>query len=164
MGDGGRGSSERGGLDELLQPTMTEQRAAAPSAARPWRLGSQVYVAFFGGVLAVTAIAILNSRRLGMPDRARWIMGGLGAAGLAAALVVVSLVGGETSSSARIPARIVALAVCGGLFLLQRGADRVYHFHQRADDPYDSLWIPGLIACFTAGVAEILLIVAVWSP
>jgi hypothetical protein len=153
---------ERGGLDELLTPTLAEQRAHTPSIDRPWRLGSQVYVAFFGGVLAVTAIAILNARRLGMAGKSLWLMGAVGAAGLAGALTVVALIGDSGSgSSSRIPARIVALAACGVLFLLQRRADRVYHYHARADDPYDSLLGPGLIACFTVGILEAILIVVV---
>ena len=158
---GGQGSRERGGLDELLQPTLAEQRAHTPSIDRPWRLGSQVYVAFFGGALAVTAIAILNARRLGLPAKTQWIMGAVGAAGLAGALLVVASIGGDSGSSARVPARIVALAAYGLLYLLQRRADRVYHFHAKSGDPYDSLLGPGLIACFTLGIVEAVLIVLV---
>jgi len=44
-------------LDDLLTPTLTGQREPQREGGLPWRLGSQVYVAFFGGVLAVTAIA-----------------------------------------------------------------------------------------------------------
>lgn len=157
---GGPGPRERGGLDELLTPTLGEQRAHTPSIDRPWRLGSQVYVAFFGGVLAVTAIAILNARRLGMAPKTLWLMGGVGAAGLAGAVAVVALIA-DSGSSARVPARIVALAACGVLYLIQRSADRVYHYHARADDPYDSLLGPGLIACFTVGVLEAILLVVV---
>jgi hypothetical protein len=159
-GGGEPGPRERGGLDELLTPTLGEQRARTPSIDRPWRLGSQVYVAFFGGVLAVTAIAILNARRLGMAPKALWLIGAVGAAGLAGALTVVSLIG-DSGSSSRVPARIVALAACGVLYLIQRSADRVYHYHARADDPYDSLLGPGLIACFTVGILEAILIVVV---
>lgn len=50
-------------LDELLQPTVTQ---AAPSGHLPWRLHSQFWVAFFGGIPAVTAIAWINARYLGM--------------------------------------------------------------------------------------------------
>ena len=157
---GGSEQRDRGGLDELLTPTLAEQRAHTPSIDRPWRLGSQVYVAFFGGVLAVTAIAILNARRLGMAGRSLWLMSAVGAVGLAGALTVVALIG-DSGSSSRVPARIVALAACGVLFLLQRRADRVYHYHARADDPYDSLLGPGLIACFTVGVLEAILLVVV---
>lgn len=159
-GAGGPGPRERGGLDELLTPTLGEQRAHAPSIDRPWRLGSQVYVAFFGGVLAVTAIAILNARRLAMPSRSLWLLGAVGAVGLAGALTAVALIG-DTGSSSRVPARIVALAACGVLYLLQRRADRVYHYHARAENPYDSLLGPGLIACFTVGILEAILIVVV---
>lgn len=159
-GRGGSGPG-RGGLDELLTPTLGEQTARPASLERPWRLGSQVYVAFFGGVLAVTAIAILNARRLGMAGRSLWLMGGVGAAGLACSLTAVALIGDGSGSSSRVPARIVALLVCGVLYLLQRRADRVYHYHARAEDPYAGLLGPGLIACFTVGILEMILIVVV---
>ena len=149
---------ERGGLDELLTPTLRGERQGVDPHRLPWRLGSQVYVAFFGGVLAVTAIAILNARRLRMPDKTAWAMAAVGAVGLVGAVAAAAALGGTGGSSARIPARVVALATFGVLYLMQRRADRVHHYHARGDDPYGSLWGPGLIACFTGGILEAILI------
>ena len=156
MGD--RTREERGGLDELLKPTLAGEQQRVDPHRLPWRLGSQVYVAFFGGALAVTAIAILNARRLRMPDRTAWAMAAVGVIGLAGAVAAAAAFGGTGGSSARIPARVVALATYGVLYLMQRRADRVHHYHARGDDPYDSLWGPGLIACFTVGIVEAILI------
>lgn len=144
-------------LDELLQPTLRGRAARDPDAARPWRLGSIVYVAFFGGALAAAAISLVNARRLGLPARAQGMIGALGVAGFAGALVAAALVGGgsDANSGVRIAARVVALVAYGGMFLLMRSADRVHHYHQGEDDTaYDSLWGPGLAAVFTLGIVE----------
>jgi hypothetical protein len=140
-------------LDELLRPTLQGRAARPADAPRPWRLGSIVYVAFFGGALAAAAISLLNARRLGRPASTQVAIAALGAAGFAAVLVVAALVGED---SLRIPIRVVALVAFGGMYLLQRSADRVYHYHQRDEDPYESLWGPGLAAVFTLGVVETL--------
>ena len=139
-------------LDELLRPTLQGRGARPADAPRPWRLGSIVYVAFFGGALAAAAISLLNSRRLGQPAITQAAIAALGIAGFAAVLVVAALVGDD---SLRIPIRAVALVAFGGMYLLQRSADRVFHFHQREEEPYDSLWGPGLAAVFTLGIAEL---------
>lgn len=162
MGDvGARDRGERSQLDELLTPSIGDLPVRAADAPKPWRLGSQVYVAFFGGVLAVTAIAILNARRLGLRGRPQAIMAAAGVVGLAGALLVASLLADERGSTVRIGARIVALATCGVHYLLQRRADRVYHYHARDEEPYGGLLVPGLIACFTVGLVEAALLVAV---
>ena len=146
--------------DDLLTPTLTGQRVPQREDGLPWRLGSQVYVAFFGGVLAVTAIAYVNARRLGMQDKALALIVGTGVAGLAATIVAVALVDDE-GSAARLPARVCALAAFGLMYLIQRQADRIYHHHSRLDDPYESLVKPGLIAVFSVGILEAVLLIAV---
>ena len=147
-------------LDDLLKPTLTGQRVPQREGGLPWRLGSQVYVAFFGGVLAVTTIAYLNARRLGLQGRALGLIVGVGAAGLAATIAAVVLIDGD-SSATRLPARVCALAAFGLMYLIQRQADRIYHHHARLDDPYDSLVKPGLIAVFSVGILEAILLIAV---
>lgn len=137
--------------DDLLTPTLQGRDARPADAQRPWRLGSIVYVAFFGGALAAATISLLNSRRLGQSASTQAAIPALGAAGFAGVLFVATLV---DEDSVRIAIRAVALVAYGGMYLLQRSADRVYHYHQRDDDPYDSLWGPGLAAVFSLGIAE----------
>ena len=104
-------------LDDLLKPTLQGSRARPAGARAPWRLGSIVYVAFFGGALAAAAISVLNARRLGQPSSAQAAIGAIGLAGFAAVLVVASLVDAD---SVRIAIRAVGLVAYGGMFLLQR--------------------------------------------
>jgi hypothetical protein len=147
----------RSDLDELLKPTLRDQGGRDPYAPAPWRLGSIVYVAFFGGALAAGAISLLNARRLGLPVRTQAAIAALAVAGFAGALVAAALVGGssDTNSSVRVAARAVALVAFGGMYLLMRSADRVHHYHHPDDETaYDSLWGPGFAACLTLGIVE----------
>jgi hypothetical protein len=79
-------------LDKLLRPTLQDQRR---TGARPWRVESQVYVGFFGGPLAIGAIAFLNSHRLGVP--------GNGRARISAITAIVLLLGLVTSTRSSTP-------------------------------------------------------------
>ena len=47
-------------LDDLLRPTLTRPQTVQKP---PYRVSSMGYVAFFGGVLAVTIVALINARR-----------------------------------------------------------------------------------------------------
>jgi hypothetical protein len=135
--------------DDLLQPTLAghERRPMY----KPWRLGSQVYVAFFGGPLAVGAIAAYNSITLGMPRSARFAIAAIALAAEAAFAAAILLT--ETDST-RLISIVAGLAAFGGVYLIQRSPDRVYHFHTDEDEPYDSLFGAGLFAVIVARIFE----------
>jgi hypothetical protein len=147
----------RDGVDDLLQPTLAG-REQVRHGTPPFRLSSQVYVAFFGGALAVGAIGAFNAALLGMR---RMQIAAIAAIGLAleAALIVVSGLA-DLESQARIASTVAGLIAFGGIFLIQRSADRVYHYHSRADEPYQSLFVPGLIAVIAARIVEAALVSA----
>jgi hypothetical protein len=140
--------------DDLLQPTLTGHEAR-PVRDKPWRLGSQVYVAFFGGAFAVGAIAFLNTFRLGMPTRTRAAIVAIALAAEAALFAAIAITGTDEGRIASILAGLVAY---GGVYLLQRSPDRVYHFHSDDEESYESLFGPGLVACIVARIVEIPLI------
>jgi hypothetical protein len=136
--------------DDLLQPTLAGHERRVPGP-KPWRLGSQVYVAFFGGPLAVGAIAAYNSVTLGMPRSARLTIAGIALAAEAAFAAAILLT--ETDST-RLFGIVAGLAAFGGVYLLQRSPDRVYHYHADDEEPYDSLFGAGLFAVIVARIAE----------
>jgi hypothetical protein len=140
--------------DELLRPTIG---AGVDMSARPWRLTSQTYVAFFGGVIATTVIAFLNARRLGVRPNRRWLILAVGAAGLVLAAVLIRLPATD-ESGLRVAVRVVAVACCLVQLRLQRPMDRA--FQLRGGD-YGSLWGPGLAAVFGGGLLEVVLLAAV---
>jgi hypothetical protein len=133
--------SARSDLDELLQPSLEDGTHDEP----PWRLSSQLYVAFFGGIFAITAIAGLNAwkLRLGRAQIAGIVA--LGVIGLVA--IVISAGAVDTSSTARLLSRGISIVAYGGMYLIQRTADRVHAFHARDEETaYVSLVKPGIMA------------------
>jgi uncharacterized membrane protein len=141
--------------DELLRPTIG---AGVDMSVRPWRLMSQAYVAFFGGVISTTAIAFLNARRLGVaPDKRRLILL-IGVVGLVLAAVVIALSDTDSMSGIRIAVRIVAVVTCLAQLRIQRPMDRA--FQLRGQD-YRSLWGPGIAAVIAGGLLEALLLAVV---
>jgi len=143
--------------DELLRPTLADRPAPVAGAEKPWRLGSQVYVAFFGGALAVAAVAVVNARRLGMDRAALAVIAGLGLAGLAGTVALATAVD-DLPAYGR---RAVALAAWGGMWLAQRSCDRSFAYHARGEEPYASLWLPGLAAVVVGGLLQGLVVYAI---
>ncbi|MEV6268955.1 hypothetical protein AB0L64_17420 [Kribbella sp. NPDC051936] len=143
--------------DELLRPTVG---AGVDMSARPWRLMSQTYVAFFGGVLASTAVAYLNAGRLGVDAAKRRLILLTGLAGLLAVIGVFVLLYGDSgvTSGLRVSIRIVAVLCCLAQLRLQRPMDRA--FQLRGKD-YGSLWGMGIAATIGGAVAEALILLLV---
>jgi len=131
----------------------------AADAKRPWRLSSQVYVAFFGGVLAVTVISLINARRLRMPASGQAAVVGVGALGLAGVIAFAVL--SSLPAEARVVIQLISLAAWGLMFLVQRPYDRVHTmFSDRDDDDYESLVAPGFAAVIFLGLPLIVALVS----
>jgi hypothetical protein len=151
---------------DLFAPTLQTHEAAV-ERPKPWRLGSQLWVAFFGGALAYTAIAYLNGQRLGLPKARLQQILAIGAVGFIATIIVDYMLLNQMSSDslsdesrgARFAGRIVAVAVYGIVYQMQKSADRVYRYAH--NDSYASLWKPGLIAVFGLGIVQNLLVFAI---
>jgi hypothetical protein len=140
--------------DELLRPTIG---ADVDVTVRPWRLMSQAYVAFFGGVISVTVIAWLNARRLGVPARGRWLILGSGLAGFVLVALVLELLTSEVTvtSGTRVVIRVIAVVICLIQLRIQQPMDRAF---QLRGAQYKSLWLPGAAAIIVGGVLEIVLL------
>jgi hypothetical protein len=148
--------------DDLLRPSLQDVRNL-PAGGRPWRLSSQFYVAFFGGALAVTALAWLNAVRLGATrDTRRWILV-TGTVGVVVSIVVSYIFfGDDYGSAARIGYRVVGVVTSIVLYRLQRSADRVYQFRTPGsdDEQYDRMLAPGLVAVLAGGVVQLGIVFA----
>ncbi|WP_141714688.1 hypothetical protein [Micromonospora mirobrigensis] len=143
--------------DELFRPTISP--TARPAGRRPWRPSSLVYPALLGGAAPVTALALVNAHRLGLPGRARAAVLGAGLAALAARVLVTALL---LDDGTRGPGRLIG-ALAGGLAWLavsatQKGAFRGYEMR---GGEAGSLWGPGVLAVLVLGFAEALLVLTV---
>jgi hypothetical protein len=144
--------------DELFAPALAGVVDELPEEGdRPWHLGSQLYVGFFGGPLAAAAIAWLNAERLGVTQKGRLAIAAAGVAGLAGAIVAAVLVGGD---SIRLFLAPTGLAAAAAARPVQAKADRRYAFRH---GKYDSLWGPGLAAVVGLGLLQGLLLYGVRS-
>jgi hypothetical protein len=143
--------------DELLRPTVG---AGVDMSARPWRLMSQTYVAFFGGVLASTAVAYLNAGRLGVDAAKRRLILLTGPVGLLAVIGVFVLLYDDlgVTSGLRVGIRVVAVLCCLVQLRLQRPMDRA--FQLRGQD-YGSLWAWGIGLTIGGALVEALILLLV---
>ncbi|WP_410792354.1 hypothetical protein [Kribbella sp. C-35] len=143
--------------DELLRPTVG---AGVDMSARPWRLMSQTYVAFFGGVLASTAVAFLNAGRLGVDAAKRRLILLTGLVGLLAVIGVFVLLYDDAgvTSGLRVSIRVVAVLCCLVQLRLQRPMDRA--FQLRGAD-YGSLWGWGIAVTIGGALVEALILLLV---
>ncbi|SCL19769.1 hypothetical protein GA0070624_1835 [Micromonospora rhizosphaerae] len=140
--------------DDLFTPTITP--AAYEQRRPPWRPGSLLYPAVFGGVAAVTVLALINSTRLRLPGRAVLAIVGAGLAALAArVLVTLTLLDGQSGGAARLVGALAGALVWLVANLVQKGRFRAYQL--RGGTPA-SLWGPGVAAVLLFGFAEGFLI------
>ena len=165
MSKGGSTSYETpdtGGNDDLLSPTLQTYPGRRTSKT-PWRLQSQFWVAFFGGILPIAVIAYLNAQRLDVPPRRRQLILLTGAVGLVGTVAFSYLLGaGEFGNmtdrsmqrTVRIGSRVIAVVAYLVFYGLQRAADRSYYFYSQDDKEYGSLWKPGLAAVFGLGLVQ----------
>ena len=140
--------------DDLFSPSLSQTAARElPAGARPWRLGSQFYVAFFGGPLAIAAIGFLNAARLGLPSSRRWQIAAAGAAAFAGAAAAVLLL--DSDVTPRLTVAVAGVACYLVVRRLQQDADRLYGLGRDEELAYDSLVGPGLLAVVVAGLATV---------
>lgn len=139
--------------DDLLKPTIAEQPL---SMDPPWSVDSLVYPAFFGGPLAVTYLAAVNARRLGVGERHVALILGAGVAALLAQLAVIAFVLQEVSSGAqRFSFSLAGVAVWGVAKYVQRRPFRIYLL--RGGKPA-SLWGPGIAAVIASVLVQFILV------
>ena len=143
--------------EDLFAPSL-QGDAPARVKALPWRVTSQFWPAFFGGSLAVGALAWMNGRRLGLsPERQRWIaISTLMAFALSVGLIAYFV---TLPRDLRVWARRGVQAVGVALYLvlarIQQPADRR---PQMFEGKYASMWGPGFLAFL--GSAVVLFLVA----
>ena len=149
--------------DELFSPSLTQtERRELAAGEKPWRLGSQFYVAFFGGPLAAGAIGYLNGRRLGLSRERLWALPALGIAGFLACLAATAaFIEADAGRSPRLVVAATGVATYLAVRQLQKDADRRYGINRNEGDAYDSLWAPGLVAVLVCGITSLVVLAGI---
>lgn len=139
--------------DELFSPTIRNEPLPRPA---PYRVGSNVYVGFFGGPVAASLVAAVNARRLSVRSEARRNVLLVGLVFVVLTLVVAFVVPADANARAvRLPVQLLG-AVCAVVqsrFLVSRER----YWQGRGVTPA-SLWGFGFVAVLGAGVVNALLI------
>lgn len=153
--------------DDLFRPTVGEGRSA--DLPMPWRPGSQLWVAFFGGAFALLAIAWLNTWRLGMDWRVtgRRLVGMTVVGYVVATVAVAGMMAAwgadpDTQRLSRWTYRGMALLLFVAFSRVQEPARRRYE--ELHDEAYASMWRAGLVAVIVGGLAQGALSAAVLVP
>ena len=147
---------------DLLEPSLQglEERR---SRARPWRLGSQFWVAFFGGAVAVAAFAWMNARRLDAPSRVGGLIVAAGVVGFAVATVVGAIFTDGVDTAFQITYRVVGVLTFLVLHRLQQSPDRIYRMRTPGEeqDRYEGAFGPGLAAVIVGAIIQITPVVVI---
>jgi hypothetical protein len=147
--------------DDLFTPSLAGGRRGVPAPGRrPWRLGSQFYVAVFGGPVAAGLVGYLNGKRLGLAGGRLAAIAGIGAVALVVVAAVAAVVAQRSDESR--PLRLVSMvggaAAYVGIRQLQKDADRRHGIGRSDDESYDSLWLPGFGIALLGGLAAAIVI------
>jgi hypothetical protein len=143
------------GIDGLLTPSLSNETDwQTPPGKKPWRQEHQFLVAFFGGSLAYTVIAYINSKRLGLAKDRLLLIVLLGVIALVACFYMsyhFPIAGFHHLHSTnrkivRFGSRLISVLLYLICSSLQRSADRIYLHRDQDNEPYQSLLVPGLIA------------------
>jgi uncharacterized membrane protein len=145
--------------DELLTPSLTQSALRElPPGRKPWRLGSQFYVSFFGGPLAAAAVGFMNADRLELPRDRRAAIVAAGLLGFALAIALLLTVDSEWTRP-RFLLAVTGVLAYAVVHRLQHAADRRYALGRDDESAYDSLWQAGLAIVLVAGLASAAVLV-----
>lgn len=148
--------------DDLLTPTLAgPRREALPAGRRPWRLGSQFYVAVLGGPVAAGLAGWLNGKRLGLPANRLAAVAGIALAALVAVAIAAAAMSSEENRPLRLVSMVGGAVAYLGIREVQKDADRRYGAGRSDRESYDSLWLPGLGMVVLGGIVAALVIVGV---
>jgi hypothetical protein len=147
---------------DLLTPSLSGWRPTVVNRP-PFRLNSQFWLAFFGGPVAVTAIAVLNARRLKLPEtvQRRMVVGGILVLLLEFAVAWAVIVGFGLDPDRGARARLLprwSFSLINLLWaaMLVRWQTPGARWHESfGGGEYASMWGPGFIAALVSAVVLI---------
>ena len=147
------------GESDLFTPSLSEWRPTVQNRP-PFRLNSQFWLALFGGPVAVTAIAVLNARRLQLSEAVvrRMVVGGILVTLLELGIAWAAIVGfgldpDRGARATLLPKwsySLINLLWTAVLVHWQTAAARQYESFGRGE--YASMWGPGFVAALVSAL------------
>ncbi|GAA1673078.1 hypothetical protein ACFTSF_08110 [Kribbella sp. NPDC056951] len=116
--------------DDLLRPSAGSD---ADPSDRPWPLLNVAYIAVLGGVLPITWLAFVNSRRLGVSDAKRGLIVVVGLVAVVVEFFAAGLLvaGDGMWWKALLPMRIIAVLCYFVQYRIQLQRDRLFQLSGR---------------------------------
>lgn len=156
-----------GQKDDLLTPSLGDQQRRLENRKKPWRSSSLLYVAFFGGALAYTVMAVINGRRTELSKDKQNLIVLFGFIGLVVSFIMhyvfpVFAFNGRfvpnyhNKPITRVGDRIIGLVLYLICSSFMREADRIYQYRYRIG--YASLLLPGTAAAIVFGFTQFIII------
>ena len=148
----------------LFEPSLQQTNEPIYKHGKPWKPYSQIWVAFFGGTLALGAIAYLNGRRLAMTQSKQLQMIAIIIMGIFVTFIgsfLLAQYGLTERIHLRLFSRVTALLTFLGVQYSQKSAIRVYNYYNKTSNYYDSLLGPGFVAVMVLGTIQNVIVASI---
>jgi hypothetical protein len=140
-------------VNDLFTPTI---RALPTTGKPPWSVSMLVFPAIIGGPLAITVLALINGRRLGIAPGGQLAVAAAGVCAMVLRLWVLAVV--LSSTDGRVVSALTGALAYGPVLLVQR---RPYRAFTLRGGEADGLLLPGFVAAAGGAVIEAVLAAAV---
>lgn len=141
-------------MENIYQPSLISENE---DRTRSYNVNNLFFVAFLGGIIAITALGIQNAKWLKLEKKYRRILTILSGLLITGKLIMVYAIGqgilAIDENYIKVFGRIIAVA---GFFIFFAFLNRPYKDHLAVGGQTESLWKPGFLACMISGFIEYL--------
>ncbi len=141
-------------MENIYQPSLISENE---DRTRSYNVNNLFFVAFLGGIIAITALGIQNAKWLKLEKKYIRILTILSGLLITGKLIMVYAIGqgilAIDENYIKVFGRIIAVA---GFFIFFAFLNRPYKDHLAVGGQTESLWKPGFLACMISGFIEFL--------
>ncbi|MEK4170531.1 MULTISPECIES: hypothetical protein [unclassified Lysinibacillus] len=141
-------------MENIYQPSLISENE---DRTRSYNVNNLFFVAFLGGIIAITALGIQNAKWLKLEKKYIRILTILSGLLITGKLIMVYAIGqgilAIDENYIKVFGRIIAVA---GFFIFFAFLNRPYKDHLAVGGQTESLWKPGFLACMISGFIEYL--------
>ncbi|WP_342545128.1 hypothetical protein [Lysinibacillus sp. FSL W7-1291] len=141
-------------MENIYQPSLISENE---DRTRSYNVNNLFFVAFLGGIIAITALGVQNAKWLKLEKKYIRILTILSGLLITGKLIMVYAIGqgilAIDENYIKVFGRIIAVA---GFFIFFAFLNRPYKDHLAVGGQTESLWKPGFLACMISGFIEYL--------